>query len=491
MSFLAAPNAMLRRVQMTPPTSRSRVVRVVALAALLLVVIVFFQHSRSALTRVYQNAELDTTVESKVPRVTLPQTANYSRDAKGCYPTDAASRIRVVKARGMTVDVDRFSRLFQNEFPFDHTGANWAAMSGSGVWLESQQVYVTSTRMMFKESDCKAPCQAGKISYVYLQAWDGDFQPTTLHYTRGDDFLVGIPLQGRLSKIYAVTGGERWRGPEDARMNTDRYGNLVLTFNMGDERGRHFYSYNITDNNLLELQTIGENGNWEKNWAPLFIGEDLHFVYSFDPLRILKCSNRGMGCTFVVGKDQQGIADLRGGTPFMRYKDTHYYVGFPRTAHICDCGRVYRPHIAILHAPPLKSDPSQTDYRQTDMIYVSQPLDFERVALRPPHTPPNPPEVCGSYLLSCGFLRWDLTTVNGTTAQHPGDRALIEVSVQDAANVVIEFSGLELIVADVIDAEQERVQALLQQGLPWEPVSKSQVKCSSDQYDAVCPPKRR
>ncbi|KAL7752112.1 Beta-mannosyltransferase 1 [Sorochytrium milnesiophthora] len=419
-----------------------------------------------------------------------PLTAN---DSTGCYPRAAGEHISVRQARDLTVNVTHFSHIFKDWFIFDHTPDSWAAMSGSGVWLDSQQVYVTSTRMMLKPQDCKSPCQLAKESFVYLQAWDADFRPTQLRYRVGEDYMLGIPIEGRVARIYDVSGGDWWRGPEDARMHSDDYGNLIMTFNMGDTHSRQYWTYNVTDGNLLKLKTLDEEGRWEKNWAPVVLGGDLHFIYSFDPLRLLHCSNRGTGCSFVVGRDTQGIAGLRGGTPFVRYGNTHYYVGFPRTAHNCHCGRFYRPHIAILYAPPLMLndtvESNEIDYGRVDLVYISEPIDFHRVALQPPYTPPNPPEICGSYLLPCGFLRWDLADPHAAPGSNATvDRAFIEVSVQDSANVVIEFSGLEAIVANAIHAEEQRVNQLYDKERPWEPVAQQQVKCSKTAMEAQCPP---
>ncbi|KAL7746455.1 tethering complex subunit [Sorochytrium milnesiophthora] len=438
----------------------------------------------------------------KVWRQLEPLTA-LSTDSQGCFEKSASSRLKVVGSKGMTVNTTAFASTFRDHFPFKHTAKDWAGMSGSGVWIDSHQVYVTTTRMILKPEGCADPCSWPKESVVYLQAWDAEFRPVSLRYQVGDYDLVGIPPEGRIVNVYdfssfvltrggrsgilsmmvvrfVTTPGDMVRGPEDARLNADDYGHLILTFNMQDTTGRHYWSFNMTDHQLVHLRPEKEKDTMQKNWAPFVIDNDLHFVYSFQPLRVLKCDRHNADCEFVVGRNKTGVSALRGGTPFRRYGNTDYFVGIPRTAQDCGhgCGRVYRPNIAILHAPRVSPDSKQIDYDRMDLVYVSEPIDFEYVPLMPPHVPTALSGLCGTYIIPCGFLRWDLS------ADGRSDEALVEVSVQDSINVIVKVQGLEQLVVDAIAGAEERRRSSQAE---WARVAPTQVKCAEQTFAEMCP----
>ncbi|KAL7747457.1 Beta-mannosyltransferase 1 [Sorochytrium milnesiophthora] len=406
-------------------------------------------------------------------------------DQQGCYAPYATSQIKVLDARALTINTTEFVDTFRDEFGFEHEPENWLSMSGSGVWIESEQTYLTSTRMIRSPKGKGSPRVWLLQSHIYLQAWDSEFRPKALRYEINDEAVVVVPKRGRIVKMVDITPGEWWSGPEDARMHLDNRGHIILTFNMQIPGGTHpYWSYNLTDGNLIHLK-IEQEGQFQKNWAPFTLGDELHFVHSFSPLRTLHCDRRNGTCTPEIGVGTTGVSWLRGGTPFRQYRDTNFFVGIARTAIDCPrgCGRVYRPNIVVMQAPPVNPATGRPDsYKDMDVLYVSEPIDFHRVPLNPPFVEPGHPEVCGSYMLPCGFHRWDLSTVDKAM-----DEAYVEVSINDSANVMVKFSGLEQIVVDVIEATNERLARQKQLGVVYSPQATSQVRCAEKRLVNQCP----
>ncbi|KAL7752115.1 Beta-mannosyltransferase 1 [Sorochytrium milnesiophthora] len=402
-----------------------------------------------------------------------------------CTAQNATKRIHVIGSLPLNVNVTHFSSAFRDAFDFAHVPDNWVGFSGSGVWIDSQQVYLTTTRMVYKKADCPNPCDALIQSFVYLRALDEHFRPTSMRYQIDDFTVVGVPEDGRIVRVYDATPRDRELGPEDARAHSDDRGNIVLTFNMLDAGGRRFWKYNLTDGELVHLRPDTEQDTIQKNWAPFFIDNMMHFVYNFNPLRVLRCENHNSHCKFVVGNKASAVSSLRGGTPFRRYRDTDYFVGIPRTAQDCSCGRFYRPHVAVLHAPRVNSSTTAVDYARMDLVYVSEPIDFDRVPLRPPYVNGTGNEVCKSLLLPCGFLRWDLGFLGGA------DQALFELSVNDTMNVVVKVQGLERLVQDAIADDVSRRYSLIDADQPWYPAAPMQVACAERHMDAMCDANRK
>lgn len=176
-----------------------------------------------------------------------------------------------------------------------------------------------------------------------------------------------------------VASGD-WKGPEDPHAilrKADGYEEPVVVFNIwDDELSRRIMVTMMPQRKidpLLKMQILGrEQKGVEKNWTPFFhknLGETtlsrgfIHFIYSFSPLEILKCSLNDGFCEMVFEADTLRISEenrfggFRGGTQFVplpeilpQVRDQQLWVGFPKQ-HISDCGcadNFYRPMFSIL-----------------------------------------------------------------------------------------------------------------------------------------------
>lgn len=171
------------------------------------------------------------------------------------------------------------------------------------------------------------------------------------------------------------------RGPEDPRIIVKRGNDVseepVILFNMKDEsEGKRFmYAYlpHRKTEPMIKFRIQNRNPrSSEKNWTPFFHDdiEDsiisrgiIHFVYSFSPLEILKCSLTDGNCELVFEADTLDISQnnkfggIRGGTQYIplpdvlpRVKGKHLWFGFPKL-HLNDCGcgkKFYRPMLNLL-----------------------------------------------------------------------------------------------------------------------------------------------
>lgn len=171
-----------------------------------------------------------------------------------------------------------------------------------------------------------------------------------------------------------------WRGPEDPKVilrQTKDYEEPVVVFNIWDDqldrRIMAAYMPHRKVDPLQKLSVMGrEQRGVEKNWTPFFhknTGESsvsrgfIHFIYSFSPLEILKCSLNDGFCEMVFEADTLRITEenhfggFRGGTQFVRLPDVlpqvrgqNIWIGFPKQ-HISDCGcgsAYYRPMFSVL-----------------------------------------------------------------------------------------------------------------------------------------------
>lgn len=169
----------------------------------------------------------------------------------------------------------------------------------------------------------------------------------------------------------------------------------------------------------------GEDHGIEKNWAPFFHvatnpsadadrlpSQHLHFVYSFKPLRILRCQLLNGRCKWVFKQEvseQFAVrhgdthGDMRGGTNFVPVpintrSGIRMYAGFPRT-HIdwgCVPNSTYRPEFVIISSV-------NSEFQLT---YASDAIDFGHAVLD--ETALQDPCGGGHILIANSISRWDL-----------------------------------------------------------------------------------
>ena len=171
------------------------------------------------------------------------------------------------------------------------------------------------------------------------------------------------------------------KGPEDPRVTLregDNFEEPIIMFNMYDhaEGKRRMFTFlpHRRIDPLIKFSIVSRSlRDNEKNWTPFFNPSDkaisklsrgfIHFIYSFSPLDIIRCSLNDGVCEVVFDANTLALSDsnsfdgMRGGTQFVKLpaslpgvRNKNMWVGFPKL-HIRDCGcgkMFYRPMLDVL-----------------------------------------------------------------------------------------------------------------------------------------------
>lgn len=257
----------------------------------------------------------------------------------------------------------------------------WAQMSGSSVWLEKHQVYLTASRVIFFTKGVK---KWPVISFLRAQLHDSRWRPLPNHNITWRGEQITFPRIMEIDIPYVLGGA--FYGPEDPRIIMEQGvedAEPVILFNMvanltSTKRSMHaFHPFsNFTTRFQIEDFVALDA---EKNWAPFFIprsmgegskfpSQHIHFVYNLSPLRILKCHLNNGFCKSVYEqprpeayisehKHNETGGVMRGGTNFEPLPATLQtrpglmtWVSLTRTHTVQGCGdeAFYRPELMLL-----------------------------------------------------------------------------------------------------------------------------------------------
>ncbi|KAJ5815020.1 glycosyltransferase family 91 protein [Penicillium riverlandense] len=381
----------------------------------------------------------------------------------------------------------QIERDFRNQsLPFlDFVDASWAELAGSGVWLPEQHVYLTVSRVVYYPSGNLA---VPTISFLRGRVFDRHWKhlPNYTIEWNGERVtfprFFDVPVDWKENMTFL--------GPEDPRvvLQEDMPGaEPVIVFNMAteqhpEENWRQAMWIHRPFSNFSAALTIRneEPQLVEKNWAPFFLdnesqlqtpSHDLHFVYTLQPLRILRCQLYHGFCDWAFQSEspetpRQRIEDdpdsqgrMRGGTnfepvpiPSAENKNVHLYAGFPRTHFLGGCSPnvTYRPELVVLASVG----------EAFHVVYASDAIDFGTAVLDGQHSP------CADearILIPNGIIHWD------RRARH--DLMQLVVSVADRTIEVVRIRGvLGLIVRSLPD---------LLQGGSWAAGGRQVVECAA------------
>ncbi|CCH58912.1 hypothetical protein TBLA_0B00690 [Henningerozyma blattae CBS 6284] len=277
---------------------------------------------------------------------------------------------------------------------------NWFMFGSSSVWMESEQCFLTVSRLMYSPDGSK---KVPNISLIRAQTFDKNWKEikgkripiletaipiedqtilNNLDYNcckesdlNYEECLKNKNTRQELIDKYYVTYPTVYKfpmlekkvymGPEDPKIILKKTGNIeepLIVFNMATTHARrmHVFSPHREINRIVELNFKGIRG-MEKNWAPFLTSKDLepvtgsrgtiHFVYNYEPLEILKCSLDDGYCEkeYFSSKhskrsNKSNFGHIRGGTQFVQLpsaipnlKDKQIFVGLAKT-HLNDCG---------------------------------------------------------------------------------------------------------------------------------------------------------
>lgn len=350
---------------------------------------------------------------------------------------------------------------------YDIISRHWARLSGSSVFLPEHGVFLCVTRIIYYSTDRRDWPENG---WIRGQLFDQDWNHLNNHTISWNGTEFTYPLLYNISTDFEPGGS--FYGPEDPRIIMEDVPGAepVIVFNMISNLtswNRAMWIYRPFSNHLTVLNKQ-EDTEWpvvEKNWAPLFVdstrentsalltsqpepSQYLHFVYSFDSLRILKCHLVTGDCLFVftqvipenlVPAHSAVSGSLRGGTnfvpvPIVGHSDSpavRTYVALPRTNIADTCwDSFYRPALTVLVVVGTKFH----------VLYASDSLSFGTAVLDTAAAAANPCKN-GRVLIANSIPLWD--TEDGR------DIMTVTFSVDDATVQVARLQGIQRFVHEL------------------------------------------
>lgn len=344
-------------------------------------------------------------------------------------------------------DAFQSQSLGVEEFVEEH----WAELDGSGVWLPEYGVYLVVSRVVFYPSEALA---APLVSFLRGRIFDGLWNHLDGYTLGWDDEEITFPRIFDVPIDWEVPSA--FLGPEDPRVVIEDGvpgAEPAVVFNMlSTEHGGRTMWMHRPFSNLTTAFTIRGEGlqHNEKNWAPFFHndasphrrpGSHLHFVYSLQPLQILRCQLLHGHCNWVYQQDPPDPlahpqshpsvrATLHSRTNFVPVHQSdaeiNLWAGF---AHIhldgCGANTIDRPELVILAN-------SGSDFH---IIYASEAMDFGTAVLD--RTARESPCDEGRLLAPNGIVRWD---------QDRHDMMYLTLSVGDRSSAVVPIRGVSQLV---------------------------------------------
>ncbi|CUM66170.1 uncharacterized protein PRCAT00003828001 [Priceomyces carsonii] len=429
---------------------------------------------------------------------------------------------------------DRMLKAATKEFkPSIPSEKQWFRFAGSSVWLSEHKVHFMVSRIMWSPSGIPNKAFA---SFLYIQLFDEDWnelpeKTLKIPYeklvteqnvnAKGSIELkiVDRKIAYREAKFpsflpitfdFSLRTPDRkyYWGPEDPRILLRRnplgFDEPLIVFNLKDvkliKRTMHMFLPFSSKFSIFKKRNE-PYANIEKNWTPFFSSPrdaeskndgftHLNFIYSLEPLEVLKCDIDTAICDFLQKPEKSDfnyVGPLRGGTQLVQLPSSRFvlngitnafqipenrriYVGWART-HLnkCGCGEsMYRPNLIIL----------TEDYNPSDKKYsynirdVSEYFDFN--AIVPPWITPEldksgnliekSPKQCEgrNVLIPNSIAYWDIDSVRkGDLIYGRGDFATFkDQNVLDAETVINDYMGVTLSAADS-DVSIVQVKGLL------------------------------
>ncbi|XP_013380179.1 uncharacterized protein LOC106151431 [Lingula anatina] len=262
-------------------------------------------------------------------------------------------------------------------------------------------------------------------NYLLTQKFDRYFKPKT------NLSIIGIPAP----RQYIMNGG-----PSDGRL-VKVGSHLWLSFYMcmkiaGKETG-HLYLWEYNQNYVMKptiknytMTTI------DSNWSPLDIEGTLYYIYTLDPLRVLKCDSK-LSCAFTFKTENADqypfkLEDdvLRGGSPFDLYKWPYYLcMGHARVLKKSNGHSVYTANLVLLSVLPVPR-----------IVFVSSPIHVQPTIL-------DVPIIRGSfiddpYIYPLSLIIEDLDTL------------MVGVTINDNRAAVIRVRNVKNILQEAMDTDK-------------------------------------
>ncbi|KAH2484771.1 hypothetical protein KXW70_007221 [Aspergillus fumigatus] len=339
--------------------------------------------------------------------------------------------------------------------PHDLIESRLSQFAGSGVWLSQLNVYIVASRVVYTAPGTSWPT----ISFLRGRVFDKNWRHLENYTIDWYGKTTTFPLLFEIPTVWWKDGS--FFGPEDPRIVLEegvQGAEPIIVFNMilnATGYPRVMCIFKPFSRIISYLRIRGEERKpTEKNWAPFFYradserkpSEHLYFVYSFNPLQVLKCKVDTGSCDwfyratsspdFPSLPHQDPHGEMRGGTNFVQVplagqSGHQFFVGFPRThVQFCQSGSSYRPELVVMSA-------FDSEFR---FIYASVATDFGNAVLDQNEL--LHPCTTGAFLIPNSILRWD---------HGPGEDAMaLSFSVADESIHIVNLHGMLDFIQDLL-----------------------------------------
>ena len=275
-------------------------------------------------------------------------------------------------------------------------------------------------------------------NHLFTQKFDEYFRPLD------NGSLVGVATG--IDRNY----GDGPRGPRLFKFNNKLYFTFYAGLNFKNNVIRDStMMWDYQDNSLTPLAISGIGGLRspsgesqairEKHWSALVSNDTLHFVYTVDPLRILKYNGKGK-CKFSYLQDSSNDDMLfndkkhhiRGGTPYELYQWPYYISVVHSTLFALKHkgSKHYTAHVNVLCV------------KTNRIIYTSGPIQAHAMVFK--HF-----EITRPWLTKLDFI-----FPVGLIIEDK-DSILMSVHINDRGSVVLRLRGLKAIMSAVVAREKK------------------------------------
>ncbi|CAG9320268.1 unnamed protein product [Blepharisma stoltei] len=293
----------------------------------------------------------------------------------------------------------------------------------SAVWLPEKHLYLATARISL----------FGMYNFLYATFYDSEWNEVTKEDYVGRTKVPGIiPI--------TIKQKEEGTGPEDPRLFVALNNEIFVVFNLlGKDKNRmiHLYRFSTATFRMLYLdEHNGKKNIIEKNWTPLIIdNEHLYFVYNFKNLQVVDCTAENESCKKMTGNYDSKPEALRGGSPFVRFEDTNYYVSLSYTHIFLKNCNFYRPVLVVIEV--------MQEQLSLKMVYQSEPFDLKnRILMKPVTTYRYLSQIRDCMLIiPSSIASWNFK--NNTADLH--------VTIEDQIPIVVRVEGFTDFVQYVIN----------------------------------------
>jgi hypothetical protein len=420
---------------------------------------------------------------------------NYSGDNSNSNLPNVTSFLEILQISDVTSIGNNFllrNAEFYKNMSWRHGAPNyifnWHFMSGAAVFVPKLNSNILFERLFYSLDSGKGHRSIVDKSFIVFTQWSSDWTtpmaPTQL-----------LQVNETAGTMYTDDLGKPPRtmeGPEDPRVifNTEKeelhvnfnaltpiedrqmFGQTIKLFQDGFE-----LKYKKTEP-LVQFEHLkGYRAVTEKNWVPILIKGELHYVYSLSPLRILKCDVESDISAKDVKKKTKDSAKnkdvslykkicrvqfkgeavdsgsqtgaLRSGTNWVEHSPGVYF-SFARTRimHKKCSFAIYRPHLIVLK---FNIDSKSGAYSDPHLISVSEPIteyDSKLFELYAKKGLASGNKCDDEAVLTPGSIsRW-----TGMTQNEDSDVADVIISINDDMTALLRIKGFGQAVQEAIDS---------------------------------------